>query len=237
MALCNGIEYLDDLLGRVTFHGLHLPLSAERHAISSCRRSAARSCRPMTWCSSMPWRMWLAPASIAVASRSSNSGRFDQARSSRRRTRRAVDAASAPGSRGRGRARWRVRTPLAECAGRSGVHRPGRQRPDTPGCGGRVRLATGSSSFWPVPGACEAGAASWPGGRLQILKGWDYGGCGSRVSPVWAKKASTSSGRYWIRLSRFFTIAASWSMPCTIRFPRLRLTWDHTCSVGLRSGA
>jgi conflict system STAND superfamily ATPase/trypsin-like peptidase len=73
--------------------------------------------------------------------------------------------------------------------------------------------------------------------QVQILKGWDYGGCGSRGSPVWAKKASTSSGRYWIRLSRFFTMAASWSTPCTIRFPRLRLTWDHTCSVGLRSGA
>lgn len=72
---------------------------------------------------------------------------------------------------------------------------------------------------------------------LQIMKGQDYGGCGSRLSPVWAKNASIRSGRYWMRLSRFFTIAMSWSMPCTIRFPRLRLTWDQTCSVGLRSGA
>ncbi|MFD0205629.1 transposase family protein, partial [Saccharothrix carnea] len=31
---------------------------------------------------------------------------------------------------------------------------------------------------------------------LQILKGQHYGGSGSRSRPVWAKKASISSGRY-----------------------------------------
>jgi hypothetical protein len=31
---------------------------------------------------------------------------------------------------------------------------------------------------------------------------------------------------------RFFTMAARWSVPVTMRFPRLRLRWDQTCSVG-----
>lgn len=31
---------------------------------------------------------------------------------------------------------------------------------------------------------------------LQRLNGWNYGALGSRVSPVWVKKASVSSGRY-----------------------------------------
>jgi hypothetical protein len=46
-----------------------------------------------------------------------------------------------------------------------------------------------------------------PRTAYKRLNGWDYGGCGSRVSPVCWMNASINSGRYWIRLSRFFTTA------------------------------
>src|SRR5512142_1307119 len=60
--------------------------------------------------------------------------------------------------------------------------------------------------------------------RLQRLKGWGlrYGGSGPSVSPVWARKPSMSSGRYWMRLSRVLTVAASWSTPQAIKLPRSR---------------
>ena len=38
-----------------------------------------------------------------------------------------------------------------------------------------------------------------------------YGGSGSRLSPVWARNPSMRVGRYWMRLSRFLMMAASWS--------------------------
>jgi hypothetical protein len=75
---------------------------------------------------------------------------------------------------------------------------------------------------------------------LQRLKGWGllaYQGSGSRVSPVWARNPSMSSGRYWMRLSRFLTVAASWSTVPADRLPRPFFIWAHMPSTGLRSGA
>lgn len=64
-----------------------------------------------------------------------------------------------------------------------------------------------------------------------------YGGSGSRVSPVWARNPPISSGRYWMRLSRFLLIAASWSTSRAIRLPRPFFMFAQTPSAGLRSGA
>src|SRR6266702_7907072 len=64
-----------------------------------------------------------------------------------------------------------------------------------------------------------------------------YGGWGSRVSPVWARNPSMSAGRYWIRLSRFLTMAASWSTLRAIRLPRPFFMFAQAPSAGLRSGA
>jgi hypothetical protein len=64
-----------------------------------------------------------------------------------------------------------------------------------------------------------------------------YGGSGSRVSPVWARKPSMSSGRYWMRLSRFLMVTVSWSMVAADRLPRPFFIWAHTPSTRLRSGA
>ncbi len=80
---------------------------------------------------------------------------------------------------------------------------------------------------WPAD-ACAA---------LQRLNRQGYGGSGSRVSPVEATKPISRSGRYWMRLSRLRTMPARWSTLVAARLPRLRLTCDHTPSVGLRSGA
>jgi len=77
---------------------------------------------------------------------------------------------------------------------------------------------------------------------LQKLKGQhlhlpSYGGWGSRVSPVWARNASMRAGRYWMRLSRFFMIAASWSTSRTARLPRLAFMAAQAPSAGFSSGA
>jgi hypothetical protein len=37
---------------------------------------------------------------------------------------------------------------------------------------------------------------------------------GRGPGPVWARKSSRRAGRYWIRLSRFLTMAASWDLRC-----------------------
>ncbi len=67
--------------------------------------------------------------------------------------------------------------------------------------------------------------------------GWRYGGCGSRVRPVWARNPVMSSGRYWMRLRRFFTVAVSWSTLQAVRLPRQRFMCAHTPSAALSSGA
>ena len=75
---------------------------------------------------------------------------------------------------------------------------------------------------------------------LQRLKGQHlglYGGWGSRVSPVWARNPSMRAGRYWMRLSRFLTIAASWSTSRAARLPRPFFMFAQAPSAGLRSGA
>ena len=59
-----------------------------------------------------------------------------------------------------------------------------------------------------------------------------YGGWGSRLSPVWARNPSMRAGRYWIRLSRFLTTAASWSTSRTARLPRPFFMFDQMLSVG-----
>jgi hypothetical protein len=64
-----------------------------------------------------------------------------------------------------------------------------------------------------------------------------YGGWGSRVSPVWARNPSMSWGRYWMRLSRFLTIAASWPALLAARLPRPFFMFAQAPSAGLRSGA
>ena len=64
-----------------------------------------------------------------------------------------------------------------------------------------------------------------------------YGGSDSRVSPVWARNPSMSAGRYWMRLSRFLTIAASWSTSRAERLPRPFFIFAQAPSAGLRSGA
>jgi len=71
--------------------------------------------------------------------------------------------------------------------------------------------------------------------KLQSLN--DQVVSGSRVSPVWARRPSSRSVRYWMALSRCLMIACRWSTPFTARLPMLRFRWDHTPSVGLRSGA
>ena len=76
--------------------------------------------------------------------------------------------------------------------------------------------------------------------HLQRLKGQHlglYGGWGSRVSPVWARNPSMRAGRYWMRLSRFLTIAASWSTSRAARLPRPFFMFAQAPSAGLRSGA
>lgn len=45
------------------------------------------------------------------------------------------------------------------------------------------------------------------------------------------------SGRYWMRLSRFFTTAASPSMPWAARLHNPFFRFAYTPSAGLRSGA
>jgi protein-tyrosine-phosphatase len=64
-----------------------------------------------------------------------------------------------------------------------------------------------------------------------------YGGWGSRVSPVWARNPSMRAGRYWIRLSRFLMIAASWSTSRAARLPRPFFMFAQAPSAALSSGA
>ena len=65
-----------------------------------------------------------------------------------------------------------------------------------------------------------------------------YGGSGSRLSPVWARNPSMRAGRYWMRLSRFLMMAASWSgVLHEPRLPRLLFMFAQAPSTGLRSGA
>src|SRR5208283_2264465 len=74
--------------------------------------------------------------------------------------------------------------------------------------------------------------------QLQRLKGQHlglYGGWGSRVSPVWARNPSMRAGRYWMRLSRFLTTAASWSTLRTARLPRPFFMFAQAPSAALRS--
>src|SRR5712691_12974181 len=73
--------------------------------------------------------------------------------------------------------------------------------------------------------------------EVERLRSGLYGGWGSRVSPVWARNPSMSAGRYWILLSRFLTIAASWSTLRAARLPRPFFMFAQTPSAGLRSGA
>ncbi|WP_327011526.1 IS5/IS1182 family transposase [Dactylosporangium sp. NBC_01737] len=73
------------------------------------------------------------------------------------------------------------------------------------------------------------------GRPLQSLNGQVVSG--SRVRPVWVRKLSRRSVRYWMLLSRFLMIAWRWSIPLTARLPMLRFRCDQTASVGLRSGA
>ena len=67
--------------------------------------------------------------------------------------------------------------------------------------------------------------------------GLSYGGSGSRVSPVWARNPLMSSGRYWILLSRFLTMAARSLTVGAARLPRPFFMFAQTPSAGLRSGA
>ena len=67
--------------------------------------------------------------------------------------------------------------------------------------------------------------------------GPSYGGWGSRASPVWARNASMRAGRYWMRLSRFLMIAASWSTSRAARLPRPFFMFAQAPSAALRSGA
>jgi hypothetical protein len=53
------------------------------------------------------------------------------------------------------------------------------------------------------------------GGKAEV-----YGGSGSRLSPVSARKASMRAGRYWMLLSRFLMIAVSWSAAVAASLPR-----------------
>jgi hypothetical protein len=64
-----------------------------------------------------------------------------------------------------------------------------------------------------------------------------YGGWGSRLSPVWARNPLMRAGRYWMRLSRFLTTAASWSTSRTARLPRPFFMFAQAPSAGLSSGA
>ena len=64
-----------------------------------------------------------------------------------------------------------------------------------------------------------------------------YGGWGSKVRPVWARNASMRAGRYWMRLSRFFMTAASWSTSRTARLPRLAFMAAQAPSAAFSSGA
>ena len=45
------------------------------------------------------------------------------------------------------------------------------------------------------------------------------------------------AGRYWMRLSRFLMIAASWSTSRAARLPRPFFMFAQTPSAGLSSGA
>ena len=67
--------------------------------------------------------------------------------------------------------------------------------------------------------------------------GSGHGGSASIASPVWARNPSMRSGRYWMRLSRFFTMAARWSTPSAARLPSPFFMFAHTPSAGLSSGA
>jgi hypothetical protein len=98
-------------------------------------------------------------------------------------------------------------------------------------CVGSYRQpATASRSPAPPPRGGPTVTHGWPRfasrAQLQILEGWDYRALGSSVSPLWTKKASVSSGRYWMRLRRLFTTAAKWSPPAE-GLPRLRLRCDQ----------
>jgi hypothetical protein len=59
-----------------------------------------------------------------------------------------------------------------------------------------------------------------------------YGGWGSRLSPVWARNPLMSAGRYWMRLSRFLTMAAGWSVLPGARLPRPFFMFAQTTSAG-----
>lgn len=56
-----------------------------------------------------------------------------------------------------------------------------------------------------------------------------------RVSPVWVRQPSSTSGRYWIFLSLRLTTQTEWS--AAAKSVSDRLSSDHTPSVGFRSGA
>src|ERR1017187_1321378 len=82
-------------------------------------------------------------------------------------------------------------------------------------------------------------AAEHVGGATEVERwGSDgYGGSGWRVSPVWPRNPSMRAGRYWMRLSRFLTMVASWSTLRAARLPRPFFMFAQAPSAGVRSGA
>ena len=114
---------------------------------------------------------------------------------------------------------------LADC--RAGIVRVARA----------VKLPASLLITVPIPAA----SVPSPKQQLQKLKGQHlhlpYGGWGSNVRPAWPRNASMRAGRYWMRLSRFFMIAASWSTSRTARLPRLAFMAAQAPSAGFSSGA
>ena len=138
-----------------------------------------------------------------------------------------------------GSATFHSRTVLSALPAARSSRRGRTRRPHVPGRPGqrlaersRMRLLVTSRALWEhLPASLI---------RLQSLKGQGlvlYGGSGSRVSPVWARNPSMRAGRYWMRLSRFLTIAASWSTLRAARLPRPFFMFAQAPSAGLRSGA
>ena len=88
------------------------------------------------------------------------------------------------------------------------------------------------------PAACRAPPQKTSATEPERPGSGLYGGSGSRLSPVWARNPSMRAGRYWMRLSRFLMMAASWSgVLHEPRLPRLLFMFAHAPSTGLRSGA
>jgi hypothetical protein len=90
-----------------------------------------------------------------------------------------------------------------------------------PSGSGTWRGADQSSGKWQA--TWRPGDSSIGTGSSCAQRGCAYGQRVWNTHPLWVRKLSGRSVRYWMLLSRFLMIASRWSTPLTARLPMLRL--------------